>query len=135
MTSPAEDVRDYLVAQALIAEDNAFVGPALPSPDVTVSVTPTGGSGPDLVMGATAAARRVFRRPRVQVLVRGVKDGYEDAASLMEDIHATLLAAAFTSNGNEYAFCTALAEPLYIGQDPQDERPVFTVNYELMLRG
>jgi len=91
--------------------------------DLAVAVTDTG--------GYRAQGNFTWRRPTIQVLVRGPRGdydaGYAMALDCMNELHAI---ADETIAGARYIMILASSDILFAGYD-ESHRPLFSVNFEI----
>jgi len=128
----AEDLRDYLVTANVVNTAVAFVG-ALPStPDIALATLVYGGDAPVRAMGDRNVVERV---EYVQILVRGARDGYAAAATVMEAVYSALAGKINVTVGSHvYDQIVPTSAPLQLLSD-NNGRPVFSLNVETWRRG
>jgi hypothetical protein len=122
-----KDVLDTESSVGLTYETDLYVS-EIPEtgPDRCVGVYDTGGFDAQLATEVSS-----MRRPSVQVLVRGPRGDYENAADLAQAIHDLLDGdTERVVNGTTYTLIRAVAEPAFIYWD-DSQRPVLTVNFNI----
>lgn len=129
MSLPSKDMADILVTDVVqINGENAefgvnlFVGIAPKSPDAVVVVLDTGGFDPD--------AATDYKRPTIQVLVRGAKNGYQAAYVLAQAVVTSLHALSNKSQGDSRYSAWQEGDIISVGNDEND-RPILTTNFRL----
>lgn len=126
MNAPSEDVKDILegiTSLALTFTTDLFVSEMPAEPDGCVCVYDTGGDPPQ--------PDNVYKKPSVQVRVRGAKGGYLIAHALAQSIQDVLHGTAnYTINGARYIGIWAVGDVLFVGYD-DNHRPLLTANFRL----
>lgn len=128
MTSPAEGIRDILVAEGVLAGVTGWadrVG-GLATSAKNVSLIDSGGRGGEVKVA--------IDYPSVQMLLVGAKvaGGYSDAYAKAKEIFDTLQGID-TPNAtwSGLVSCVAVGQPQWLGRDDQD-RPMFSLNFKLI---
>lgn len=140
MADPATHVA-ILLEQAGVGSRNATSGWLIRTgqfstqyahlPQLLVVNTP--GSPPELGFGDASADLRL---PGVQVLVRGNADDYAGAYAKAEEVRSALhkrLDALI--DGTLYRRIVMVGEPIWLGYEPEQNRPMWSLNFELMKEG
>ncbi|HDS00518.1 MAG TPA: hypothetical protein ENO22_05660 [candidate division Zixibacteria bacterium] len=126
MNAPSHDIKDILGADSslgLVFRTNLFVSEMPASPDECVAIYDTGGSDPE--------ENFVYKRPTIQVRIRGAKGKYRDAYALAKDIQDSLhVVANYTINSTRYIAIWAQGDILFLGYD-DNHRPLLTVNFRM----
>lgn len=132
MSSPAKDLRDYLVAQGISTAATTFYGQDMPAePDEVTFVRDTPSFQPQEFMGTDA----IVEQCGVQVLIRAASDAAGQTrvdacyASLRKINNATI-------NGTRYQAVTVVSPPFVLGRDADDVktsggagRPSWSLNF------
>lgn len=127
MNPSSQDVKDMLESSqhgsvGTFGTD-LFVHEEPASPDACVTVRDTGGSDPE--------ARFDYRRPTVQVRIRGARGDYLDAYSKAMDVRDALHGVNNeTWNGTRYILILQMGDVLDAGNDDSG-RPILTVNFRI----
>lgn len=126
MNAPSEDVKDILegtTSLALTFATDLFISEMPVEPDECVCVYDTGGDDPE--------ADYVYKRPTVQIRVRGAKGSYLIAHTLAQSIQDTLNGDSnHTIDGTRYIAIWAVGDILFVGYD-DNHRPLLTANFRL----
>ena len=127
MSSPAVDIKDFLIASGVV--DSGW--------DIHTSTIPDDATTPDSCIGVFDSARGRsapnydYHYPFVQARVRGAIFGYSDGYAKAEEIHAALHAqTAVVIGGNKYIQILCESGPIFLGYDGKN-RPLFTLNFSI----
>lgn len=132
MKNPAEAVKT-LLADNVVASDLANgttgwrvgCGKLPDSPDQVLICVGTGGLDP--------FPQLLLNQPSVQVLIRGVKNGYQAAYTKARQVVTKLLGMASTTvSGDVYRSCIQIGEIIELGQDDLT-RPIFSCNFRFIV--
>lgn len=111
-------------ASVAVTATNLFIGLMPSSPDLCVAIYEYSGAGPLEVMVDNSAT---LERPSVQVIVRGGRNDYPTARTLMENVRDTLTAISNeTISGVRFLRVMGLSSINALGVDDND-RPRFSL--------
>lgn len=126
MRAPSIDIADLLEGETslgLSIAGNLFVSEMPEKAGLVVSVYDSGGMPQEVNYS--------YKRPNVQVRVRGAVGKYEDAYNMAQDIQDFLLAQRRpVVNGSLYIGIWALSDVQFVGYD-ESHRPLVTVNFRM----
>lgn len=119
MNSAAKDIKDHLMALAVISA--GFIGEEPASPNDAVTIYDTGGGDPfaDIELYDTS----------IQVRVRDTR--YDEAYAKHDEIRRALIVpTSFEINGTKYIGVWNVGDIISLGKD-QNQRSVLTTNYRI----
>ena len=121
------EIAEYLEDQAVgTVGTDIFAGQLPDTPDACVAVIPYAGRAPERNLDKSVN----WRYPRVQVSVRGAREGYAAARAKIDAVNAALDAVVNTTiEGVLYQQIDALSEPFLLRRDGNN-RPIFVCNFE-----
>lgn len=125
MNAPSDDVKDLLegASLGLVHAINLHTSKMPATPDACVSVHDSGGFDPE--------AGYDLKRPTVQVVVRGRKNGSREAWALADAIRDVLAAVHNTTlGGSRIVGIWAMGDVQEVGYDSND-RPLYSVNFRI----
>jgi hypothetical protein len=125
MSSPASEVASILENQSSLGlrlARNLFVSEMPNDPAAAVALYDAGGQSPDPVQD--------YRRPSVQVRIRGAQSGFQMAYQMAERIRNILHGLHGVSAGPNVRYLSIFAEgePGLVGYD-DNRRPILTCNF------
>lgn len=128
--APSEQIASLLPSTigSLTDETNAWkigIGKMTDKPDQQIVIYDAPGQRPD--------PKWLLDYPYIQVMVRGIPQGYQSAIAKMRDVYDFLLGVypATFGNGDRLDAVTGLTSPSLIGYDVND-RPRISVNLRLI---
>lgn len=131
MKDPAQAIKDHLIAGGVgtfLASNpqpptgwRVSVAELPQNLDTVIVVTDTGGRNP--------FPHLLYNEPTVQILVRGAKNGYQDARTKAQEVQARMTAmSSVTLLGDLYQSSNQMGDISYLGQD-ESTRPLFSLNF------
>ena len=125
LNSPAIDISSFLQAQGIGTEGtDLFISREPASPDMTITITDTGGFPPN--------PKYLRDEPTIQVRVRGNKNDYNSAWNKMQEIKDVMLGAQpQLLNGTDYVLFVLATDPISLGFD-ESSRPLIISNWNLV---
>ncbi len=129
-----DDVADYLSSGGLGTRGTTIFTGLLPalSTDRAILISETGGVAPIHTMHASPGNSAIVERPRIQVLCRGVTEGYQGARQDAENaFHLLNGLRNRTINGTSYLWCEAVQQPFQLPPD-QSLRPLVAFNVDIL---
>ena len=131
MNSPSTDLAQFLEGKGYgtIGTD-LHVSYLPPKPDKCVALLDSGSW--EEFNGLTN-----LEHPTVQVLVRGVRSGFQDQYQLAHDIWKELVFLTNSTriiNGTHYSGVWLMSGPIFTGYD-ESKRPVYSINFRVMRSG
>lgn len=127
---PAQCVKDLLVTAGVgvFGASSGWsinIGRFPDKPDTVILINTTGGETP--------MPHLLLDFPSVQVMVRGVENGYQDAYNKIKDVRKYLLGMQTqVLQGDTYRSCTMISDIAYIGQD-DNTRPLLSANFSFIV--
>ena len=126
MANYAVGMKDILETASIgTFKTDLFVGKMPEEPDAAVSVMRSGGKN--------ANPKWLLDEPSLQVIVRGDKNGYEDAEAKAQDVKDALLGLPSQDvNGDRWVQVNMIGDIVPLGFDEQN-RAMFSLNWALII--
>ncbi len=130
MSSPAEGIKDLLVAASLGtfgATDgwSIRIGDLFDSPDTLVVIKESGGQPPNPAW--------LIDFPSVQIIIRGNEKGYQAARTQARKVKDELLGLPSQDlNGDRWVAINMISDIADIGRD-EKKRPMWSINFGLII--
>lgn len=132
MTSPAMNAKNILVSKGIVRETDPTatewlvrIGKMPESPDQVVTVYDTG--------GFTPFTKWQLDQPTIQVMIRGDKNGYENAWNKALEVKDILLGIEpLDIDEVHWSGATMLGDIAFLKYDDSD-RPLFSANFRIFL--
>jgi len=126
LNAPSKDIADYLDADSdldLAIGTNLFRSTMPPTPDLCACLYDSPGEAPDSHLD--------YKRPGLQIVVRGVAGGYDAAHTLAQQLNDAIDGLAnVTISGSRYIGIWATTDVGAVGQD-DNNRPLVSVNFRI----
>lgn len=130
MSDPAVGIKDLLVAASIgafggTAAWGIFIGKVPPTPQAAIAVVTTG--------GLPSNPKYLLDYPSVQVLIRGVANGYAAARVKAQAVKDVLLGLeSQVINGDKWVHLNTLGDIQSLGYD-ENNCPMFSLNFSLII--